>query len=636
MFVEKIKKDHPRLILPNSELGKIKKLVAENPRAQLMRESILEQCNAILDEPLIEYSIPDGLRLLGTSRLAVDRIYKLCLLYRLDGDTKFADRAIEEMLSAVEFPDWNPKHFLDTGEMTHALGIGYDWLYHYMDDTQRDLIRFAIAEKGLKAGIADMENRTHWVMRQMNWSQVCNGGLSIGALAIGDEEPYLSERILSKGLVYMRRTMEEYGPDGGWKEGPTYWHYATRYNVYYLAALESAVGTDFGLSNSPGFSITGQFPFYYTSPIQKFFNYADANEDMRGDGEPHEMYWLAKKFDNELFSWYKQKLEKSDLRVMNWGTSTTTWSGTNRSHVQEKLDSSAGSRPLQFHPLDLVWFQDDVDKGPIEYGLPLDAHFRKIDVAMFRSDWEDPDAVFLGLKAGDNKAPHSQLDLGSFVIDALGHRWATDLGRDNYNLPGYFDLGIQPPYATASPHSNVARRWTYYRNRTESHNTLLINGINQDPDARATIMKFSSTPELAFAVAELSDAYSDIESVNRGVALIDRRQILIQDEVVLPENSEIIWGMVTSADIELQGNKAILSIENKRMQLEILSEEESQFEIISATPPEPQAQNEGYKKLAFRVNSTLGMNRFAVLLTPYVDGEELKSSEIEIKDLGNW
>ena len=76
-----------------------------------MKESILAQCLAILKEPLIEYSIPDGLRLLGTSRLAVDRIYKLCLMYRLEGDTKFADRAIEEMLSAVEFPDWNPKHF---------------------------------------------------------------------------------------------------------------------------------------------------------------------------------------------------------------------------------------------------------------------------------------------------------------------------------------------------------------------------------------------------------------------------------------------------------------------------------------------------------------------------------------------
>lgn len=627
MFIEKLKKEHPRLILDDAELKKIKKLVVENPRAQLMKESILEQCLAILNEPLIEYSIPDGLRLLGTSRLAVDRIYKLCLMYRIEGDTKFADRAIEEMLSAVEFPDWNPRHFLDTGEMTHALGIGYDWLYHYMDDTQRDLIRFAIAEKGLKAGINDMENRAHWVMRQMNWSQVCNGGLSIGALAIGDEQPYLSERILSKGLIYMRRTMEEYGPDGGWKEGPTYWHYATRYNVYYLAALESALGTDFGLSNSPGFSITGQFPFYYTSPILKFFNYADANEDMRGDGEPHEMYWLAKKFDNDLFSWYKQKLEKSDLRVLNWGTSTTTWSGT---------ASTAESRPLQFHPLDLVWFQDDVDKGPIESGLPLDAHFRKIDVAMFRSDWEDTDAVFLGLKGGDNQAPHSQLDLGSFVIDALGHRWATDLGRDNYNLPGYFDLGVQTKYTRATSQTDVARRWTYYRNRTESHNTLLINGINQDPDARATIMKFGSSPEFAFAVVELSDAYSNIESVNRGVALIDRRQILIQDEVVLPENSEIIWGMITSADIELQGNKAILSIENKRMRVEILSQNESQFEIISATPPEPQAQNEGYTKLAFRVNSTLGMNRFAVLLTPYEDEEVLTNLATEIKGLGDW
>ena len=134
----------------------------------------------------------------------------------------------------------------------------------------------------------------------------------------------------------------------------------------------------------------------------------------------------------------------------------------------------------------------------------------------------------------------------------------------------------------------------------------------------------------------MSDAYSNIESVNRGVALIDRRQILIQDEVVLPENSEIIWGMITSADIELQGNKAILSIENKRMRVEILSQNESQFEIISATPPEPQAQNEGYTKLAFRVNSTLGMNRFAVLLTPYEDEEVLTNLATEIKGLGDW
>ena len=54
---------------------------------------------------------------------------------------------------------------------------------------------------------------------------------------------------------------------------------------------------------------------------------------------------------------------------------------------------------------------------------PRDAIFRGVEVATLRSEWESRDAVFVGFKAGDNKANHSHLDLGTFVLDALGKRW---------------------------------------------------------------------------------------------------------------------------------------------------------------------------------------------------------------------
>jgi len=38
-----------------------------------------------------------------------------------------------------------------------------------------------------------------------------------------------------------------------------------------------------------------------------------------------------------------------------------------------------------------------------------------------RSSWGNPDAAWVALKAGDNKAGHSHLDLGSFVYEV----WAT-------------------------------------------------------------------------------------------------------------------------------------------------------------------------------------------------------------------
>ena len=108
---------------------------------------------------------------------------------------------------------------------------------------------------------------------------------------------------------------------------------------------------------------------------------------------------------------------------------------------------------------------------------PLDKLFRGIDVAFFRSAGNDKDAFFVGFKGGDNKANHSHLDLGTFVLDALGQRWALDLGSDDYNLPGYFGK----------------QRWNYYRLRTEGHNTLTIEGENQNPEARHTCSRFIPT-----------------------------------------------------------------------------------------------------------------------------------------------
>ena len=137
--------------------------------------------------------------------------------------------------------------------------------------------------------------------------------------------------------------------------------------------------------------------------------------------------------------------------------------------------------------------------------------------AFFRSAWDDPRALFVGFKGGDNKANHSHLDLGTFVLDMLGKRWALDLGGDDYLLPGYF--------------SND-KRWTYYRLRTEGHNTLTVNGENQQTRAKAPIVAFLATPERTFAVADLSEAYRPrVQQARRGIAVLDRKLVLVQDEV---------------------------------------------------------------------------------------------------------
>ena len=51
----------------------------------------------------------------------------------------------------------------------------------------------------------------------------------------------------------------------------------------------------------------------------------------------------------------------------------------------------------------------------------------------------DAKGWFVGFKAGSNGVNHSHLDVGSFVLEAKGVRWAVDLGPDDYDLPKYFD-----------------------------------------------------------------------------------------------------------------------------------------------------------------------------------------------------
>lgn len=574
---------HPRLICLNEDLARVRAMIAAEPLAAEYRDAIRKHAERILNEPPVEHKLA-GPRLLGQSRRCLDRVYTLAFMYRLEGDRRYADRAIREMLTAAAFPDWNPNHFLDTAEMSHALGIGYDWLYDVMTEQQRTTIRQALVSLGLTPARLSYEGKQRygwWRRSHHNWNQVCNGGIGIGALAIADEEPELAEYLLSQGLESIKLALSQYAPDGGWAEGPGYWHYATRYTCYFLAALHSALGTDFGLSGTPGFSKAGLFRVYFAGPVGKTFNFADAGDRV---GRAEEMFWLARRFDEPLYAWHQRH---------------------------------CGGRP---HALDLIWF-DPRGKGPRESGLPLDAFFRGVDVAFFRSAWEDDEAIFIGFKGGDNRANHSHLDLGTFVLDALGKRWVLDLGGDNYNLPGYFGKN----------------RWTYYRLRTEGHNTLLINGDNQDPRARAPIIAFLSEADRAFAVADLSQAYAaHARRVWRGIALLRRAHVLIQDEVEADEPVEVLAGMHTGAQINPNGAQATLSLGDARLRATILEPANASFEVASANPPRPQAQQPDVHRLVVRLPEKVTSTRIVVLLTPHGAGAAPTPYRPDIVALERW
>jgi hypothetical protein len=484
--------------------------------------------------------------------------------------------------------------------MTHAFAIGYDWLYPALAPEDRALLRRAIVEKGLNAGLPIYERRPgwndrgFWVVSPHNWNQVCNGGLTLGALAVADEEPEKSRKILRGALESIRVAMAGFNPDGGWTEGPGYWDYATRYNSYFLSGLETALGTDFGLASLPGFSKTGRFAVYFSGPSGNTFNYADAHEPILGAAQ---MFWMARRFSEPVYAWHQQRLLEAGP-------------------PREPPMGDAGEVAL-----DLLWYQAEA-RSPQQAGWPLDAVFRSAEVAFLRSSWDDPDAIFVGVKGGDQTAGHAHLDLGSFVLDAGRLRWAMDLGAEIYSVPGYF---------------TKASRWSYYRTRTESHNTVLIDGENQDLKAAASISGHRFQPELAFVRIDLSKANpGKVRRWERGVALAERRHVVVQDEITAEQPMEALWGMVTEAQVSLKGQSAELKKGDWVLSARVLSPQGAVFDVVSTKAPAPQNPNEGTRKLVVRLANKVSELRLVVALTPHRAGQPEPVLSWQDRGLEQW
>jgi hypothetical protein len=256
-------------------------------------------------------------------------------------------------------------------------------------------------------------------------------------------------------------------------------------------------------------------------------------------------------------------------------------------------------------PWSMFWYDPNV-AGAFWDGKPLDHFFDNgIDQwGSMRSTWTDNNALYVAIKAGMNqhRQTHNDLDVGDFVLDALGTRWAGELGSANYNSPGYFTSDAQD-----------AQRWLYYRKMTEGQNTILIDQANQNVLAAPTIKHDTSnttqgpttvfevdTDSTAFFTTDMTSAYFKATSVKRGIRLLNgRKQVLLQDEV--NASAGVMWRMHTNAtvNIDSSGTSATLTLDGQTLTVAMLSPPSGaaftkgpavRFDT-DPTPPEPDQDN---------------------------------------------
>lgn len=582
---------HPRIMATDSSFSTINNYIAADTNVKNWYNSVKAKADGLLN------SAPAS----GPSSF-FGEIITLSAVYKLTGNTDYADQVWKNLNTLINMPDFGD-HYLNLAYYTKSLAIGYDWLYNYWSREQKAMLRESIKNKGLLQGLNSYRNppkaNNGWVLGKNNWNATCNAGMLMGALAIADEEEELCAEIIESSLLSIRNSISVLSPDGGWSEGPYYFYFTLNSWAQYLSSLDVALGSDYGLTDMQGFRQAGYFPVHMTG-TKGYFAFSDSEAGNGNYTTMPELFYLANKFQD------------ADL------------GGVRYNFLKTNYQKNANAE-------DLLYYNPLYSNQNLL--LPLDSYFREVETVSFRNGWT-PDSIFTAMKAGDNNSPHGHLDIGTFMLDAIGVRWAEELGIDSYSLPGYWE--------------NPGRRWTYYRLDAQGQNTLVMNpGLTpgQDPSAFCRITQYSSQQDKGFAIADMTDAYSaNASSVKRGLLLFNERsRIILQDEIITHSPTTVWWFMHTKQNITVSGDAktAILTSGTKRLYARILSPSNASFISMNAAPlpstpnPAGQNQNTSYRKLAIEL-ADVTETTLSVLFVPLNPEDSIPTDLPEVLPLDDW
>ncbi len=563
-ILKTLKPSHPRLLIDAAKVRELQNLVKRDEVAKRLYEKIKLHADSALKEKPFVYELRDGRRLIYVSGDVLKRVQSLAFTYLITQERKYADRVWVELQSASEFKDWNPDHFLDTAIMTKALAIGLDWLWDEWTPQQRQVLQQAIVDKGLEPAMKVYGmSRGGWSNVTNNWNQVCNGGIGMGALAVAEVEPELAGKIIHNAVKSIPTAMKPYAPNGAGHEGVGYWSFGSLYNIMLIASLDSALGTDFGLSEIDGFKQSGDYQIYLSGKKRRAFDFGDSG---RTQISTPQHSWMGRKYGISRYTWFRQN-------ALSEGQGGNLW--------------------------DLLWFDDSAANFSTKT-MPTDKHFRGVEVASMRDSWAKDDGFIIAMQGGYNGASHRHLDLGSFILELGGVRWIIDSGKEGQ---------------TYQRHKNNTARNDFYRVRAEGHNTLVINpdkGPDQDPKGRAKFTNFISEESQAVATLDLTDAYEkEVTSLTRNFHLERGKHLTVTDTIACKTPSEIWSFFHTDADVVLSNDKrtAYMKKKEKIFRMRLGVPDDAVFRLLPANPllsspnPNVQTPNKGRRKIAVHLTN---------------------------------
>ncbi len=337
--------------------------------------------------------------------------------------------------------------------------------------------------------------------RVNNWNPWIVSNVLLSTAVI-ENDTYIRETVATKSAQYLDNFLNQYKPDGGCDEGPSYWCAAGACLFDCLQLIEEMTDGKVTIYDSELVKNIAEYIFKVNVSKNRYVNFADGYS--RVYVLPSMLIRYGEKVDSSFLTSFGKKLSKISDNL--------------------QLDRSYPYRALR-----CMFTSVDVADGE-DCPMPMDTWLGNIEVMTARETPDDERGMFIAAKGGHNDESHNHNDIGNFMVYYNGKPVIIDPGVGVYTKQ------------TFSP-----RRYELWFMQSGFHNLPSFDGIDQLNGAQYKAEDVVYSENEHKLSLELKGAYPDsagIISYKRSMALNDGI-VTIDEDIELQNEMNIEFHIMT-------------------------------------------------------------------------------------------
>ncbi|WP_289039963.1 heparinase II/III family protein [uncultured Zobellia sp.] len=473
-------------------------------------------------------------KLLKKDRLKAADCQLLGLAYRMTGKSKFAEAIKAILIDYTKRDTWESKTLLSrtpkwkgglkTSHTSFYIAIGYDCIYNFLKENERQEIAEDFARVGITPAREDwlLPNTDFHTFDTMghNWWSACVYMAGFSSLAIRNELPEAQKWVdeiadtAKEWIDYSGSVLQNKPPtfdkDGGFYESINYASYGVSQYLLFRYAFQSAL-PEVKQVELPILDKIGDFfiqtSYYVKDDKVMSVNFGDSFIHKTGNSCVTLLWNLG--YTADKYAWYIDKVSQ----------------GTDNEGMQ--LETPNG---LLLHPK-LPKLADDFVPN-----LATSHLFKDMGWATLRNSWED-NATMLAVKSGFTWN-HTHADAGSYILFHKGKNLIIDSGNASYLSPLY----------------------TEYYCQSEAHNVVMFNSEGQNRKDiyfgvtnQGALHNLVEGKNFKYLLANATGPYAHILSRNYRNFVWVGDVILVIDDLLAHRPGKFEWLLHYNGESELKG-----------------------------------------------------------------------------------